>query len=184
MEQVDPRRLVFIDETWAKTNMARRHGRSRRGERLIAPVPHGHWKTTTFVAALRVDDLTAPMVADGAMNGELFLAYVRQELVPTLRSGDIVVMDNLASRKVAGVREAIEEAGATVEYLPPYSLDLNPIELVFSKFKQLLRSAAACTVPGLWAVIGRLVDAFLPSECRNYFRHAGYVTATQKVKMV
>jgi transposase len=174
MMGLDPQRLVFIDETWATTNMARRYGRSLRGQRLIAKVPHGHWKTTTFVAALRVDGLTAPVVVDGAIDGPLFLAYVRQQLVPTLRPGDVVIMDNLASHKVAGVRAAIEAAGATVVYLPPYSPDFNPIEQVFSKLKWLLRSAAERTVAGLWSLLGKLLDQFPPHECRNYFRHCGY----------
>ncbi len=138
---LDAKHLVFIDETWAKTNLARTHGRSRRGTRLIAKLPYGHWKTTTFVAALRIDGLRAPTVVDGAMNGVTFLAYVRQQLVPTLTVGDLVILDNLSAHKVAGVREAIEAAGAKVVYLPPYSPDLNPIELVFSKLKWLLRSA-------------------------------------------
>jgi transposase len=171
---LDPRRLVFIDETWATTNMARRYGRSLRGQRLIAKVPHGHWKTTTFVAALRVDGLTAPVVVDGAIDGPLFLAYVRQQLVPTLRPGDVVIMDNLSSHKVAGVRTAIEAAGATVVYLPPYSPDFNPIEQVFSKLKWLLRSANERTVAGLWSLLGKLLDQFPAQECRNYFRHCGY----------
>lgn len=176
MKRLDPQRLVFIDETWATTNMSRRCGRSRRGQRLIAKVPHGHWKTTTFVAALRAEGLTAPMVVDGAMNGELFLAYVRQQLLPTLRAGDIVVLDNLAAHKVAGVREAIEQAGAKLVYLPPYSPDFNPIELVFSKLKWLLRSAALRTVDALWNFLGQALDHFLPQECIHYFRHCGYAT--------
>jgi transposase len=165
---------VFIDETWASTNMSRRYGRSLKGRRLISAVPHGHWKTTTFVAALRSEGLTAPMVVDGAINGRVFLAYVRQQLVPTLRPGDIVVMDNLASHKVSGVREAIEEAGARVAYLPPYSPDLNPIELVFSKLKRLLRSAGERTVDGLWGLLGRVHEKFPTDECRRYIAHCGY----------
>jgi transposase len=165
---------VFIDETWAATNMCRRYGRSHRGKRLIAAVPHGHWKTTTFVAALRFEGLTAPLVVDGAMNGRIFLAYVQQQLVRTLRAGDIVVMDNLAAHKIAGVREAIKEVGARVAYLPAYSPDLNPIELVFSKLKWLTRSASERTVEGLWNLLGRLLDHFQPDECRRYFAHCGY----------
>lgn len=168
------KRFVFIDETWVATNMCRRYGRSRRGERLIAAVPHGHWKTTTFVAALRADGLTAPLVVDGAINGMLFRAYVEQQLAPTLRAGDIVVMDNLSAHKVAGVREAIEAVGARVIYLPPYSPDLNPIELVFSKLKWLIRSAAERTVDGLWNRLGSLIDSFPPDECLRYFAHCGY----------
>jgi len=155
MMGLDVRRLVFIDETWAKTNLARGYGRSRRGIRLLAKVPYGHGKTTTFVAALRHDQLTAPVVVDGAMNGAVFLAYVEQQLVPTLRPGDIVVMDNLAAHKVAGIRQAIEAVGAEVVYLPPYSPDLNPIELVFSKLKWLLRSAGQRTIDGLWTLLGK-----------------------------
>jgi len=171
---LDPERLVFLDETWAKTNMTRPRGRSLEGTRLIAKVPHGHWKTTTFLAALRSTGLTAPLVIDGAINGELFLAYVRQQLVPTLRPGDIVIMDHLSSHKKAGVREAIEAAEAHLIYLPPYSPDLNPIEQVFSKFKWLLRSAAERTVEQLWETCGRILDQFSESECRNYFHHCGY----------
>ena len=167
-------RLVFIDETWATTNMTRRYGRSRRGKRLVASVPHGHWKTTTFIGALRADGLTAPTVFDGAINGASFLAYVQQVLVPTLKPGDIVILDNLSSHKVAGVREAIETAGAELRYLPPYSPDLNPIEQMFAKLKALLRKIAARSVEALWTAIGDLVDTFAPDECRNYIRHSGY----------
>ena len=171
---LDLGRWVFLDETCVKTNLARRYGRSPAGQRLVADVPYGHWKTTTFLAALRHDGLTAPLVIDGAVNGPLFLAYVRQQLVPVLRPGDIVVLDNLSAHKVAGVREAVEAAGASLAYLPPYSPDLNPIELVFAKLKALLRTAAERTVEGLWALLGRLLDAFTPQECVNYFRHCGY----------
>lgn len=171
---LDPTRLVFIDETWATTNMARKYGRAPKGERLRASVPHGHWKTTTFVAALRLGGLTAPMVLDGPINGLWFQAYVEQVLVPTLSAGDIVVMDNLGSHKGVGVRRAIEAAGATLLYLPPYSPDFNPIEKAFSKLKALLRKAAERTVDGLWSRIGELLDAFAPSECANFFTAAGY----------
>ena len=140
---MDPRRLVFIDETWAATNMARRYGRAPAGERLVEPVPHGHWKVTTFVAALRHDGMVAPMVCDGAINGDLFVAYVEQCLVPGLRPCDVVVMDNLSSHKRKEVRELIEGAGCTLWYLPPYSPDLSPIENAFSKLKALLRGAGA-----------------------------------------
>jgi transposase len=167
-------RLVFLDETWATTAMARRYGRARRGRRVVAAVPHGHWKTTTFLAALRHDGLTAPCVFDGAINGERFLAYVEQALAPTLRPGDIVVMDNLAAHKVKGVREAIEATGAGLLYLPPYSPDLNPIEHVFAKLKALLRTAAARSVEALWHTIGQLLEAFSPTECAHYLAHAGY----------
>lgn len=171
---LNPDRLVFIDETWAKTNMTRPRGRAPKGERLLASVPHGHWKTTTFLAALRTTGLTAPLVVDGAINGEIFLGWVTGHLVPTLQPGDIVVMDNLSAHKVAGVREGITAAGARLIYLPPYSPDLNPIELVFSKFKWLLKTASARTVESLWSLCGDLIDRFTEVECRNCFRHCGY----------
>lgn len=154
--------------------MTRPRGRALRGTRLLASVPHGHWKTTTFLAALRVSGLTAPLVVDGAINGAIFLAYVEQQLVPTLQPGNVVIMDNLSSHKRAGVREAIDSAGATLLYLPPYSPDLNPIELAFAKFKWLLRSAADRTVDSLWRTCGELLARFGPTECQNYLRHAGY----------
>ena len=154
--------------------MARPRGRSPEGERLICHVPHGHWKTTTFLAALRVSGLTAPLVVDGAINGELFKGWVQQHLVPTLRPRDLVIMDNLASHKVAGVRNAIEQTGAEVVYLPPYSPDLNPIETVFSKFKWLIRSQSRRTVDALWTLCGDVTQQFSEPECRNHFKHAGY----------
>ncbi len=168
---------MFLDETWARTAMTRPRGRCPRGERLVMPVPQSHWKTTTFVAALRADGLTAPVVVDGAMTGELFVAYVEQQLAPVLRPGDVVVMDNLACHKRAGVAQAVAAAGAEVRYLPPYSPDLNPIELAFSKLKRLLRSAGERAVDWLWDLLGRSLDEFTPRECRNYLRHCGY-TAT------
>ncbi len=170
-------RLVFIDETWATTNMTRRYGRSLRGRRLVAAVPYGHWKTSTFVAVLRHDGITAPCVVDGAMNGEIFRAYVAQVLVPTLQPGDIVIMDNLASHKVAGIREAIETCGASLIYLPPYSPDLNPIEQAFAKLKSLLRKEAARSVDHLWSAIGRLLGHFSATECANYFANRGYTVS-------
>ncbi len=154
--------------------MARRYGRAFRGHRLVSRVPHGHWKTTTFVAGFRVDGFVAPLVVDGAMNGAVFLAYVQQHLVRTLRPHDILIMDNLAAHKVRGVRKAIEGAGASLVYLPPYSPDFNPIELAFAKLKALLRSAAERTIKNLELKIGQLLDRFSNTECRNYFRHAGY----------
>jgi transposase len=157
--------------------MGRRYGRSPKGQRLVCPVPYGHWKMTTFVAALRCDGLTAPLVVDGAVNGDLFVAYVEQVLVPTLQAGDVVVLDNLSSHKRVAVREAIEQAGCTLWYLPPYSADLNPIELAFSKLKALLRREGERTVEGLWTFLGQALDAFSPRECRNYFRHCGYRAA-------
>jgi len=150
------------------------YGWAQIGKRVLDYVSHGHWKTTTFLAALRHDGLTAPMVVDGAINGELFLAYVEQQLVPTLQKGDIVVMDNLSSHKVAGVKEAIESVGAEVLYLPSYSPDLNPIENVFSKLKTLVRKAKMRTVDDLWNKLGELCDIFAPEECKNYFKNAGY----------
>jgi transposase len=169
-----PDRLVFLDETWAKTNMTRPRGRALRGTRLIASVPHGHWQTTTFLAGLRTSGLIAPLVIDGAINGELFLAYVRQQLAPALQPGDIVVMDNLSSHKRVGVQAAIEAVGASLLYLPPYSPDFNPIELAFAKFKWLLKSAAHRTVDALWQACGELLHQFTATECRNYLRHCGY----------
>jgi len=154
--------------------MARTHGRAPRGERLRAAIPHGHWMTTTFVAGLRTSGMMAPMVLDGPINGELFQHYVDQILVPELRAGDIVIMDNLGSHKGAGVRAAIEAAGAALLYLPPYSPDFNPIEKAFSKLKAKLRKAAARTVDALWQVIGEVIDTFTPNECANYFASAGY----------
>jgi transposase len=171
---LDPERLVFVDETWASTAMARRYGRAPVGERLVDHVPHGHWQTTTFVAALRSDGLTAPLVIDGAVNGDLFVAYVGQVLVPALRPGDVVVMDNLSCHKRARVRELIEGAGCRLLFLPPYSPDLSPIELAFAKLKALLRKVKKRTVEELWDFLGEVLDAFSPEECRNYFHHCGY----------
>nr|WP_307422341.1 IS630 family transposase [Labrys monachus] len=171
-----PSRLVFIDETWASTAMARHYGRCKRGQRLIDYVPHGHWKTTTFIGALRSGGLTAPCVLDGPVNGDCFKAYVAQILVPTLNYGDIVIMDNLSSHKVPGVRQAIEAAGAELLYLPAYSPDLNPIENLFAKLKALLRAAATRSIHDLWDEIAKTLPRFSPSECRNYFSNAGYST--------
>ena len=165
---------MFIDETGASTKMARRYGRARRGERCRAPVPHGHWKTTTFVGALRLEGMTAPMVLDGAMHAAAFLAYVEQVLVPTLKPGDIVIMDNLPAHKSTAVRKAIEKAKVELRFLPPYSPDFNPIEMAFSKFKAFLKRIAARTVDDLWNAIAKAVDIFAPKECRNFFTAAGY----------
>lgn len=167
-------RLVFLDETAVTTKMVRRYGRCPRGKRLVASVPHGHWKTLTLVAALRSDGMTAPCVIDGTMNGPTFVGYVEQSLAPTLQNGDIVFMDNLRTHKVAGVREAIEAAGAQLRYLPAYSPDLNPIELAFSKLKTALRKSAARTINALTKLIGKLLKTYAPEQCANYFRHAGY----------
>jgi transposase len=172
---LDRDHLVFIDETWAATNMARRYGRAGRGLRLLAPVPHGHWKVTTLVAGLRATGITAPCVFDGAINGERFRANVEQMLAPTLRPQDIVMLDNLTSHKAAGVAEAIAAQGAQLVYLPPYSPDLNPIEQAFAKFKAALRKAAARTREGLWQLIGQTLDR-QPQECRNFFKNAGDAT--------
>jgi transposase len=171
---LDPERLVFVDETGLSTKMARLHGRAPRGERLRSSVPHGHWKATTFTGALRFSGMTAPMVLDGAMNGAAFLAYVEQFLAPTLRPGDVVILDNLPAHKAAGVRETIERVGATLRFLPPYSPDFNPIENAFAKLKALLRAAAQRTVKGLWQSVGDLIPTFTPAECANYFQAAGY----------
>jgi transposase len=174
--KIDPSRLVFIDETWAKTNMARTHGWWRRGHPLRAQVPHGHWRTMTFLAALRHDRITAPCVIDGPINGEIFRAYVEQILVPTLQPGDVVVMDNLGSHKGRAIRKAIRAAGAKLFFLPPYSPDLNPIEQVFAKLKTLLRKAEERTAEAVWRRIGSLLQHFTPQECANYLRNAGYAS--------
>jgi transposase len=166
---------VFLDETWTATNMTRRYGRAHRGKRCIAAAPFGSWKTTTFIAGLRHDGVTAPMVSDGPMDGELFLTYVRDCLCPTLKPGDMVIADNLSSHKVAGVAQAISAVGARIEYLPPYSPDLNPIENLFAKLKAHLGGVAKRTVDDLWSEIGRVLDTVTADECRNYFRNAGYV---------
>lgn len=171
---LDPDKLVFIDETGASTKMARLYGRSRRGERCRASIPHGHWKTTTFVGALRRTGMTAPMVLDGAMHGAAFLAYVEQVLIPTLKPGDIVVMDNLPAHKPVAIREAIQKAGASLRFLPPYSPDFNPIEMAFSKLKAILKAKECRTITELWDVIGLAIDEFKPEECANYFNAAGY----------
>jgi transposase len=171
---LDPARLVFIDETGTSTNMARLRGRCRRGQRLIGKVPHGHWKITTFVAALRYDAITAPFVIDEPMTGEIFRVYLERCLVPTLKHGDIVMMDNLPAHKNDEVRSIIEAAGAQLRYLPPYSPDLNPIETAFAKLKAHLRKAAERSISALWDRIGSILDLFSPTECKNFFNHAGY----------
>ena len=174
--RIDPSRLVFIDETWAKTNMTRTRGWQRRGEPLHAKTPHGHWRTMTFLAALRNNEITAPWVLDGPINGETFLLYIEGVLVPTLKPGDIVVMDNLGSHKGRAVRAAIRAAGARLLFLPPYSPDLNPIEQVFAKLKTLLRKAEARTVDAVTSAIGQVLGAFAPHECANYFANSGYAS--------
>ncbi|MFI3905139.1 IS630 family transposase [Ochrobactrum sp. S1502_03] len=171
---LDPAKLVFIDETWTATNMARTHGRCRKGERLRMGFPHGHRKTTTLVAGLRSTGMVAPLVIDGPINGEWFEAYIAQVLVPTLKPGDVVILDNLSSHKRPAAREMIEAAGARMLFLPPYSPDFNPIEKAFSKLKALLRKAAERTVTGLWDRIGKLIDLVVPQEARNFFTSCGY----------
>jgi transposase len=167
-------RLVFIDETWAKTNMAPLRGWATRGERLKAKAPFGHWKTMTFIAALRCDRIDAPCLFDGPINGEAFLAYVETFLAPTLKPGDVVVLDNLGSHRGKAVRRAIRKAGAKLLFLPKYSPDLNPIEQVFSKLKHMLRKAQARSYDGLSDAIAWLLDSYAPDECQNYFRNSGY----------
>lgn len=174
----DEKALVFLDETAFKTDMTRLYGWAFKGKRCLDRTPGGHWQTTTFIAGLRYNGLTAPMVLDGPMNGEAFVAYVRDFLCPTLKPGDIVVMDNLSSHKVHGVQEAIEMSGASLRYLPPYSPDLNPIETVFAKLKALVRKAACRTRDTLWQEIGQLLACFSPAECANHVQAAGYGSAS------
>jgi transposase len=174
--RLDPARLIFIDETWVKTNMAPLRGWGRKGERLKAYTPQGHWRTLTFLGALRRDRLTAPCVFDGPINGECFRAYVEQQLVAILQPGDIVVMDNLGSHKSAAVRRMIRAAGAKLWYLPPYSPDLNPIEQAFAKIKHWMRLAQKRSIEETWRHIGALVQTIKPNECENYFANAGYAS--------
>ncbi len=171
---MDPARFVFLDETGATTNMVRRYGWGPRGERLVDATPHGHWRTTTFVAGLRSSGFVAPLVLDGPMTGEAFRAYVEQFLAPALEPGDVAVMDNLAAHKVAGVREAIRAASASLLFLPAYSPDLNPIEPAWAKVKGVLRKAAARTVDTLHAALGPALAAITKDDARGFFRHAGY----------
>ncbi|MCM2395883.1 IS630 family transposase [Rhizobium sp. S95] len=171
---LNPARLVFIDETGLSTKMSRLRGRAICGERCRSPIPHGHWKTTTFTGALRLSGMTAPMVLDGAMNGIAFLAYFEQVLVPTLAPGDIVVMDNLPAHKAEGARRAVEAVGCRLLYLPPYSPDFNPIEKAFAKLKAVLHAKAERTVDALWDAVGQVVTMFEPKECANYFISCGY----------
>ena len=174
--RIDRTRLLFIDETWLKTNMAPLRGWGPLGERLAAYVPHGHWKTMTFLAALRCDRIDAPFVIDGPINGEIFLTYVEKVLVPILRPGDIVIIDNLGSHKGKAVRQAIRAAGARLIFLPAYSPDLNPIEQVFAKLKHLMRKQACRTIETAWRSAGELLSHFTPEECANYFTNSGYAS--------
>ena len=171
---LDTTALVFLDETAITTNMVRTRGRCPRGDRLVDYAPHGHWKTVTFIAGLRHDQMVAPFVIEGAMNGETFLAYIEQCLTPTLKPGDIVVLDNVSTHKVNGVAEAIEAVGAALRYLPQYSPDLNPIEQAFSKLKALLRKAAERAVPSLRRRVGKILASFTPTECMNFLVNSGY----------
>ncbi len=171
---LDAGRLIFIDETWAKTNMTRLRGRAPVGERLVAKVPHGHWKTTTLIAALGIEGMRCSTTVDGPVNGDVFDSFVEQVLVPELRPGDVVILDNLSSHKSAKARMLIESRGARLAFLPPYSPDLNPIEMVFSKIKQLLRSLACRTREALWTAMQSVLDAVTPSDATNCFRHCGY----------
>ena len=174
--RLDPNRLVFIDETWLKTNMAPLRGWAPRGQKLASWAPHGHWKTLTFIAALRQDRVSAPCVFDGPINGQSFTTYVEQILVPTLNPGDVVIMDNLGSHKGKAVRAAIHDAGATLLSLPPYSPDLNPIEQLFSKLKHFMRKASPRTVDTAWQRVGLLLNTVTHDECNNYFTNAGYAS--------
>lgn len=175
-DRIDPSRLVFIDETWTKTNMAPLRGWAPRGQRLIAKVPQGHWNTTTFLAALRHDRIEAPWLVEGPIDGESFHLYVEKILIPTLRPGDIVIMDNLGSHKGKAIRRLIRSVGAKLLFLPKYSPDLNPIEQVFAKLKHLLRKVAARTVETVCAAVGELLGAFTKQECANYFKNSGYAS--------
>ena len=175
----DLTRLVFLDESSVTTQLLRRYGRSRRGQRVIDHTPFAHWHTSTFLAALRGQGVTAPAVFDGPIEGASFLAYVEQVLAPTLQPGDIVILDNLNCHKVAGVAEAIHAVGATLKYLPPYSPDFNPIELLFAKLKALLRTARCRSRDAIWAFLGTCLSRFAPTECHGYLRHCGYGVTTR-----
>lgn len=172
--QRDAGRLIFIDETWAKTNMTRTRGRAPIGQRLLAKAPHGHWKTTTLIAALGFEGVRCSTLVDGAVNGDVFEGFVEQVLVPELKPGDVVVMDNLSSHKRASTRARIEAAGAELVFLPPYSPDLNPIEMIFSKVKQMLRSLSCRTQEALWEAMQSVLDQVTATDAANCFRHCGY----------
>lgn len=174
MADLDPRRLVFIDETWIKTNMAPLRGWGTKGKRLKGYAPHGRWRTMTFIAALRCDRLTAPCVFDGPINGECFRAWIDQQLIATLKPGDIVILDNLGSHKAKAIRQAIRKAGARLWFLPPYSPDMNPIEQAFAKIKHWMRLAQKRTIEETWRYLGKLIETISPKECENYISNAGY----------
>lgn len=177
-------RIVFIDETGLNTKMARPRGRAPKGQRLVASVPHGHWKTMTFIAGLRHDGMTAPWVLDGPMDGPAFITYVKTQLAPTLQKGDVVVMDNLPAHKMAGAQEAIRKRGAWLLFLPPYSPDLNPIEMAFSKLKAHMKRLALRTVDELWKGVGKILELFSKQECANYFTESGYGSNQNKPEML
>jgi len=182
LKPVEVERLVFLDESSAQTNMARLRGRCQKGERLRVHQPHGHWKTTTMISAIRIDGPYAPFVIEGPVDAEVFGTYVQRVLAPTLKAGDVVVMDNLQPHKSATVRKLIEGAGARVLLLPPYSPDFNPIEPMWSKVKQRLRSIAARTVDALYEAVGVAIHAVTAEDCRGFFHGCGY--ATPNVKML
>jgi transposase len=182
--QLEPEHLVFIDESGLSTKMARLRGWAPKGQRCLASVPHGHWKTTTFVGGLTQQGFIAPMLLDGPMNGECFLAWVEQMLAPVLKPGDVVVMDNLPGHKVTGIRQAIAACGADLRYLPPYSPDLNPIENSFAKLKSHIRKVAARTFEGLETAAAEALETFTPAECQNYFAHAGYGSDTPNTDQI
>lgn len=176
---MDPSKLVFIDETWAKTNMTRLRGRAPIGERLVAKVPHGHWKTTTLIAAMDHRGMRCSTTVDGAINQDVFESFVEKVLVPRLSSGDLVILDNLSSHKGVRVKQLIEAAGAAVLYLPPYSPNFNPIENAFAKLKQLIRSAEHRSCDALWADMQRMLDLITPENSRGFFKHCGYAIQTK-----
>ena len=177
VKRAKAKRLIFIDETWFSTAMTKPRGYAPRGKRLVSRVPHGHWKTTTFVGGLTRSGIVAPMLLDGPINGDSFKAYVEQVLAPVIKHGHLVFLDNLSSHKTATVKKALEDNGIRTRYLPTYSPDLNPIENAFSKLKALVKSAGQRTIAGLWETVGQLIDQFSPTECSNYFRHCGYGNA-------
>lgn len=179
MASLDPHKLVFIDETWIKSNMAPLRGWCKRGKRLTGYAPHGHWRTMTFIGALRYDQLTAPCVFDGPINSICFKAYIEQILLPTLKKGDIVIMDNLGSHKAKSIRQMIKKAGARLWFLPPYSPELNPIEHTFSQIKHWMRMAQKRTIEEAWKYLGQLIQTITPQQCKNYIKDTGYGSINQ-----